>query len=137
MFNIPLRVRNLIRKHDTPDPLLIAKEMKIRIMQGVTPNDVNGFWRRILRRKYIGLNNKLKKEWQRKAVVAHEIAHILLHPGYTSYCMAGRTFYSKNRYEDEADEFAAELLSYSSDIEREYILDFLKNGWQTHQKPQR
>jgi Zn-dependent peptidase ImmA (M78 family) len=130
MFNIPVRVRNLIKRHDTADPLLIANQMKISIMQGKTPHGVNGFWRRILRRKYLGLNDKLTEEWQEKAVVAHEIAHIILHPGYVSYCMAGRTYYSNSRKEDDADEFTAELLSHSCDIDRVYVLGFLKNGWQ-------
>lgn len=93
MYNIPLRVRNLIKRYDTNDPISIATTLKIRIIYCKTPSQVNGFWKRILRRKYIAINNRLTEEWQIKAVVAHEIAHILLHPQYTSYSIAGRTFY--------------------------------------------
>ena len=126
--NIPLRVRNLIKKHDTCDPYLIAKEMNITILLAQTPSKVNGFWRRILRRKYICINEELC-EWQQKAVLCHELGHILLHPGYKNYCMAGRTYVVSQRHEDEADIFALECFSHFSDLDRQYIDDFLKNGW--------
>jgi Zn-dependent peptidase ImmA (M78 family) len=130
VFNIPLRVRNLIKKHSTCDPLRLAKIMNITIMYGQTPHKANGFWRRILRRKYIGINENLEVEWQVQAVTAHEIAHIVLHPDYKSYSIAGRSFFSDSRKENEADEFAAELISYAYDaLPKEYVLDFLKNGW--------
>jgi len=128
MLNIPLRVRNLAKRLATCNPDEIAKDLKITVIYGETPIGANGFWRRILRRKYICINEKLSG-WQRKAVLSHEIAHILLHPHYTSYCMAGRTFFSRTIYEDEADEFAVELLSQSVDVEKEYIFLFLKEGW--------
>lgn len=131
MYNIPLRVRNLIKRHDTSDPVSIAASLNIAIIYGNTPNRVNGFWKRILRRKYIGLDHRLSQaeDWQKKAVIAHEIAHILLHPSYKSYCMAGRSVYANSAKEDEADQFAAELLSYSCDIDKSYVIDFLQNSW--------
>jgi Zn-dependent peptidase ImmA (M78 family) len=130
VFNIPLRVRNLIKKHSTCDPLRLAKIMNVTIMYGQTPHKANGFWRRILRRKYIGLNEKSGVEWQVQAVTAHEIAHIILHPGYKNYSISGRSFFADSRKESEADEFAAELISYAYDeISKEQVLDFLKNSW--------
>lgn len=129
MFNIPLRVRNLVKKHNTADPMRLAKKMNICIMNGQTPNKANGFWRRVLRRKYIGLNEQLENEWQKQAVVAHEIGHIILHPDYKNYCLAGRSFFANSHKENEADEFAAKLISYYSNMDKKYIVDFLKNGW--------
>lgn len=129
MFNIPLRVRNLIKKHGTSDLFLIASYLKITVIYRKTPNLINGFWKRVLKRKYIAINENLSEGWQIKAVIAHEIAHILLHPGYKSFCMAGRTFYANTRKEDEADQLAAELLSYSYDMDKSHILSFLKDGW--------
>ncbi|MCE5286967.1 MAG: ImmA/IrrE family metallo-endopeptidase [Pelosinus sp.] len=93
---------------------------------------MNGFWRRVLRRKYICINEDLE-EWQQKTVLCHELGHIFLHPGYKNYCMAGRTYFSCTRREDEADQFAAEIMGYSSDIEKINILDFLKNGYKVNQ----
>jgi Zn-dependent peptidase ImmA (M78 family) len=128
MFNIPVRVRRLINKYGSCDPHKIAKCLRIEIIVTKFPKRAHGFWRRILKRKIIFIDQTLTEEWQEKAVVAHEIAHIILHPGYVSYCMAGRTYYSNARKEDEADEFAAELLSYSFDMDRSNIVYFLENG---------
>ena len=127
-MNIPLRVKNLIKKCDTSDPYRIAKELNIEIVFCDTPEKINGMWRRILRRKYIVISERLT-EWQRKAVVGHELAHFRCHPGYKNFCMSGRTFFSCQQKENEANEYAVELLSYSCDIDRAYIKDFLENGW--------
>lgn len=126
--NIPLRVKNLLRKYGTTDPYQIAKEMNIEIVFSKTPNKINGFWRRVLRRKYICINEDLS-EWQRKAVLGHELGHLVLHPRYKNYCMAGRTYYAKTRHEDEADEFSIILLSYSTNLEKQTIAKFLKDGY--------
>ena len=128
MINIPLRVRNLRKKHDTSDPYKIANDFNIDISFCDTPTSINGLWRRILKRNYIVINKNLN-EWQRKAVLCHELAHFLCHRGYVSFCMAGRTFYSIKRYEDEANAFAIELMSDSCSLEKEYILLFLEEGW--------
>jgi Zn-dependent peptidase ImmA (M78 family) len=127
-MNIPLRVKNLIKKYDTCDPYRIAKDLNIEVVFHDTPNGINGMWRRVLKRKYIVINKKIN-EWQRKAVLGHELAHFRCHRGYVSYCMAGRTFFSKTSKENEANEYAAELMTYSSDIEKEYIIEFLEHGW--------
>lgn len=128
MINIRLRVKNLIRRHGTCNLYQIAREMNITVIFKQTPYGVNGFWRRVLRRKYICINKDLK-EWQKAAVLGHELAHILFHPQYINYCMAGRSFFADRHKEDQADDFAAELLSYSSDLDKAYIVDFLKNGY--------
>lgn len=88
-------------------------------------------WRRILRRKYLIVNERLN-EWQQRAVICHELAHFRCHKGYKSYSASGRTFFSSTRKENEANEYAADLMEYSCDIEREYIIDFLENGWKHH-----
>ena len=51
--NIPLRVRNLVRRYATTDPYRIAKDMRCEVMLAPLPDHINGMWRRILRRKYI------------------------------------------------------------------------------------
>lgn len=134
MVNIPLRARNLIRKLDTTDPYLIAKELRISIIETKVPSHIQGFWRRILRRKIIFIDQSISEYWQIKAVIAHELGHILLHPQYKSYCMAGRSYYVSTKREKEANAFAIELLSYSSDIEKQYINDFLENGYKIRPK---
>lgn len=128
MINIRLRVKNLMRRHGTSNLYQIAKDLNICVIFRQTPRGVNGFWRRVLRRKYICINKNLS-EWQKAAVLGHELAHILFHPRYINYCMAGRSFFADRRKEDEADLFATEFISHSGDLDKEYILDFLKNGY--------
>jgi Zn-dependent peptidase ImmA (M78 family) len=129
VFNIPLRVRNLIKRHGTCSSLRIAAYLKVTVFYGRTPPKINGLWRRILKRKYIYVNEELEEDWQIEAVIAHEIAHILLHPGYRCYCIAGRTYVANAHFENEADQFSAELISQCYGIDKLGIIDFLQNGW--------
>lgn len=123
--NIPLRARNLIRKHATCDPYRIAREMGFDVIHLPLPSGVNGLWRRILRRKYIVIDDALN-EWQQKAVLCHELGHFLMHKDYASYSMAGRTFFSNTRYEHEANLFAAEFFTLiGSEYDAQTVLSFL------------
>lgn len=129
MINIPLRVKNLIKRHGTASPRQIAADLGFKVfVYGDMPKKINGLWRRVLWRKYIFVDEKLA-EWQQDAVIAHELAHYLCHKGYKLYSMNGRTYYCETRKEREADTFAAELMSRYTDLAPEYVLDFLANGW--------
>lgn len=126
-YNIPLRVRNLVKKYGTANPVFIARMLNIHIRYVDTPAQVNGFWLKILRRKFIFVNANLA-EWQSNAVVAHELAHIILHPHYRLFSLEGRSYYSKTSHEDEANRFSAELLQYM-DIDKCFTMAFLDHGW--------
>lgn len=128
MFNLKLRAKNLVKKYGTSNPYAIAKELKFEVLFCDMPEKVNGMWRRILRRKYIFIDEKLD-EWQKQAVLCHELGRFLLHKGYASYNMAGRTFFLCTRKENEANQFASILMNYHSDIDQKYIIDFLENGY--------
>ena len=119
MLNLKLRAKNLVKKYGTSDPYYIARELKFEIVFCDMPYKINGMWRRILRRKYIFIDENLN-EWQKKAVLCHK--------GYSSYNIAGRTFFQNTRKENEANEFSAELMSYSSDVDKRYIIQFLELG---------
>lgn len=126
-YNIPLRVRNLIKKAGSSDPFQIAKFLNIKIKTVSMPEHANGFWRRVLRRKYICISDRLE-EWQCKAVVGHELGHIILHPQYKHFCLDSRTYFCSQRHENEADAFSTTLCAYS--MGTEYDVDkFLKEGW--------
>lgn len=64
----------------------------------------------------------------KKAVLCHELGHFLCHKGYSGYNIAGRTFFQNTRKENEANAFSAEFMSYSSDIDKQYIIQFLESG---------
>lgn len=127
MLNLKLRAKNLVKKYGTSDPYYIARELKFEIVFCDMPYKINGMWRRILRRKYIFIDENLN-EWQKKAVLCHELGYFLCHKGYSSYNIAGRTFFQNTRKENEANTFSAELMSYSSDVDKRYIIQFLESG---------
>lgn len=127
-YNIPLRVRNLVKKAGSSDPYEIARHLGIKIKAVSMPEHTHGFWRRVLNRKYICVSDQLN-EWQQKAVIGHELGHIILHPKYRYFCLDSRTYYCSQRHENEADFFSIELCSKSMDVEERFIELFLKEGW--------
>lgn len=88
-YNYKLRTQNLIKKFDTSNPEQIAKKLNINVRYVDMPNHINGFWKRILRRKFIFVSDRLD-EWQKQTVIAHELGHILLHTHYHHFCSEGR-----------------------------------------------
>ena len=125
-YNIPLRIKHLVAKCGTADPAAIADAFGILVRFASTPQNINGFWFRVLRRKFIIVNTSLE-HWQKQAVIAHELGHILLHPHYRHY-YSGQSYYASTRHEDEANAFACELLNYL-EIDPLFTLAFLENGW--------
>ena len=126
-LNIPQRVKRLVKKYDTSNPYLLAKELKCTIYYMNLPPTVNGFWKRVLRRKTIVINQNLL-EWQQEAVLCHEIGHIVCHPRYTAFSTRTISF-SNTRIEREADEFAECLMAYRYDLDEYYVRQFLAEGW--------
>lgn len=66
MLNLKLRAKNLVKKYGTSDPYYIARELNFEIVFCDMPYKINGMWRRILRRKYIFIDENLN-EWQKKS----------------------------------------------------------------------
>ena len=126
-LNIPLRVRNLVNRHDTSDPYRIAKELNCSVYFLDLPPTVNGFWKRTLRRRTIAINKNLP-EWQQAAVLCHELGHIVCHGRYTAFSMRNVS-YSNTRIEREADEFATYLMAYRYNLDEYYVSQFLSEGW--------
>lgn len=128
-LNIPLRVRNLVQRHGTSDPFRLAKELNCLVYFIDLPPNVNGFWKRVLQRRTIAINENLP-EWQQAAVLCHEIGHVVCHPGYVAFSMRNLSF-SCSRIEYEADEFAKCLMAYRYDLDEYYVSQFLAESWQT------
>lgn len=126
-YNYKLRVKHLIEKTGSSNPAAIAEMLGINIRYVDTPNNINGFWKRILRRKFIFVNERLD-EWQRMTVISHELGHILLHPHYHHFCSEGRSYFASSRHENEADNFAMCLMDVYG-IDPIYSYAFLKDGW--------
>lgn len=128
-YNIPLRVKNLIKKADSPDPRAIAAAMGIRVRLVDMPTHINGCWKRVLRRKFIFVSDRLE-EWQQKAVIGHELGHIILHPQYHCFCLDSRTYYCSTKHENEADAFSVALMKeVMPEVDSCFVDVFLKEGW--------
>lgn len=126
-INVPVRVRHLVEKYGTTDPYRLAKDLHCEIIVGDMPSRTNGMWRRILRRKYIFINERLSS-WQQAAVLCHELGHIVCHPTYYAFSTHGMSF-SSSRKEQEANHFASVLMSYRYPPSEYYVKDFLERGW--------
>ena len=126
-LNIPLRVKNLVARYDTSDPFRLAKDLNCLVYYDALPPGVNGFWRHVLRKRTIAINEELE-EWQQAAVLCHELGHIVCHPGYAAFSMRNISF-SNTRIENEADEFAECLMSYRYDLDEYYVRPFLSQSW--------
>ena len=110
MFNIPLRVENLILKYDTANPYQLAKCLKFDVFELDLPSEIRGFLVRPLRRKCIVLNANLS-ELQKRIVLCHELGHARLHSGYGYYLSTNKPYYVPCRRENEAHDLDAEHLN--------------------------
>jgi len=115
-MNIKLRVHNLVHKCGTGDPFSIADTLGIRVMPLCLPMNIRGFFVRVMRRKYIVVNENLS-EIAIAVVVCHELGHIRLHLGYGYYFDFSGTYYVRSKREREANEYAAHLLSHTYDVD--------------------
>lgn len=126
MINIERRVYNMVVKHDTCNPFIIAKERKINIDTYLLPKSIRACYTTILRRRHIGLSSLLS-ESGRAIALSHELGHDKLHRGGTFNCSILEPRQCiKYRPELEANLFALNLLSYARDFDVDIIKKFLK-----------
>lgn len=121
-------VGNLIKKTGERRAYDIAKSLGIDVEDADMPEHVNGFCTEILNCKFIVVNSHLE-DWQKRAVVAHELGHIVLHPDYHYCCSDDRSWYRSAKLEKEADEFAVEMFRQLSTVNPNYVALFLGYGW--------
>lgn len=108
----------LARKHGTRDPFTIANELGFIVVFAPLV-DMRGFQQSVKRRRLIYINDELDEQQQR-LVCAHELAHHLLHRGMNRIFMDQSTRIVTQRYENEANRFAVDLL-YSDDELQPYL----------------
>lgn len=113
-----MRVKNaadhLIKTHGTNCPFSIAKDKGISILYSDL-GSVYGYYFVYKRIPIININEALEESMQR-VVCAHELGHAILHPKVNTSFMKRTTFFSLDKYEKEANKFAAELLISDEDI---------------------
>ena len=98
----------LIRRFGTRNPIRIAEELGYIIIE--TPLcGIRGYHQYVQRCNIIYLDNNLSEQ-DRLWVCAHELGHSIMHKGLNRIFMDTCTHMISNRYETEADRFAADLL---------------------------
>ncbi|MBV7275440.1 ImmA/IrrE family metallo-endopeptidase [Clostridiaceae bacterium UIB06] len=112
------KVDKLIKKFKTDDPFELAKLLKIKVVYWPLHEEVNGLYQYEKRVKLIYINSSLSYLMQR-VVCAHELGHAILHPKLNRTFLKKYTFFNLNKYENEANKFASELL-ISDDLVKEY-----------------
>lgn len=128
-MNIELRVKNLIKRHETRDPFRIARELGILISFRPYEN-TKGYYLKVKTNKFIVINSNLD-DFSQRVVCAHELGHALLHSSNrqalkfdkgTSIIQDFTLFPTNSIYENQANKFAAELLIHE-DLEQEMRLE--------------
>lgn len=103
--------------YNTNNPFEIARERNIRVLYEPMKTTY-GFYVRYRRFQNIILNDELPEEMQR-FVCAHELAHSILHADLNVPKLTRYTFFSRDKFEVQANTFAVELL-LPDELLREY-----------------
>lgn len=113
-MDIECTVRSLIKKYKTNDPFELAGYLNIKV--NFRPlGGINGFYSKVNGHKFIYINSNIDEESQRISG-AHELGHAIRHPDDNSEFIKYHTFFSKNKYEIEANTFASFLLISDGDL---------------------
>ena len=103
----------LIRRHETRNPLLIARSLGINVVFEEL-GSINGYFNSIGRVKFIHINSSCRN---RDFVCAHELGHAILHPNESTHFMRKHTLFSVDRFEKEATYFASCLIIGDDDLD--------------------
>ena len=107
-MNIHSLVESVVRKYHTRNPFEIAEERNAILIYAPLV-DIRGFYQYFQRNHIIYIDENLPEN-ERAFVCAHELGHMFLHKKSNAVYMDTKTYFNTNRYENEANAFAAELL---------------------------
>lgn len=110
-------VSTLVEKYNTRNPFELAEYQNIEIIYSELKS-VLGYYTKYRRVQSIILSNELPEHLERY-VCAHELGHAICHPDINVQWLCESTFYSKGKFERQANTFAVELLLPES-LLREY-----------------
>ena len=123
MINIPIRVRNLIKKWGTRNPFKLCEYLGIIVLFIDLGENTKGFYQKIKGKKVIVININLD-EFAKRVACSHELGHVVCHSSKQVQFSREHTLLPKNSiYEREANKFAAELLVDENDDEYIYECD--------------
>lgn len=102
-------VKNLIKKYKTRDAFEIASDLNYKVMIEPLGNHIKGFYQSCPKNKIIHINQDLDEK-EKDFICSHELGHAILHAKLNILFLERNTFYVKNRYEIEANNFASQLM---------------------------
>lgn len=97
-----------VRKFDTRNPFELAEHLNVEVQTGPLGSRA-GCYMFLKNHKCIFLNEDLE-EHERTLVMAHELAHSIMHRKENCYFIRNKTLMLTSKIEIEANTFAAELL---------------------------
>jgi Zn-dependent peptidase ImmA (M78 family) len=103
--NIHARVKHLVQKYETRDPLKLARYLNIHVVHKEYSPHTKGYYIKTIRNKFVVVNSTLD-----------ELGHAILHSSEQIYFIREYTLFPIGPYECEANKFAAELLIDDYDI---------------------
>lgn len=107
-MNIHSLAESIIKKYHTRNPFEIIKEKNVLLIYAPLV-DVRGFYQYFQRNHLIYIDENLPEN-EKMFVCAHELGHMLMHKKTNAVYMDTKTCFNTNKYEIEANTFAAELL---------------------------
>lgn len=106
--NISKKVAYLKNKYHTCNPFSLANALGILVIYEEL-GQIKGYYNKQLRMKQIHINNNLN-ELDSIFTCAHELGHALLHPNENTQFLMSHTYFSVDKLEMQANQFALELL---------------------------
>lgn len=104
------KIRKIVKKYGTNDPFKLADYLgAVTITGPIRDKNTRGCYYYYKRGGVICISESLSEE-EARMVCAHELGHFILHRKVNSVLLKNTTFQNMNRYEIEANRFAAYLL---------------------------
>lgn len=103
-------VNGLIEMYSTRDVYELLNNLEVALIRKkLSKNEKGRFFRDIFGNEIIFISNDLSEQ-EEKIVIAHELGHLILHTDLSTSYYHSNNLLSKNKFEIEANKFAAELL---------------------------
>ncbi|WP_024622114.1 ImmA/IrrE family metallo-endopeptidase [Metaclostridioides mangenotii] len=115
MSNIKKTIKALVKTYNTRNVYELCSCLNINILK----DDLKyfkGYFLRDNKSVSIVIDSNLS-EYEERCVVAHELGHVVLHSGSNICFLTNYTYSNTKKLENEANEFAAELLVSDENIQ--------------------
>lgn len=122
MRDIKNLVGNFINIYKTNNVYEICSQLNIKIYKSHL-KDIKGYFLNISEGISIVVDYNLD-EYEERCVIAHELGHVMLHRSSNICYLKNYTYSNTNKLENEANEFAAELLITDENIQEAFEKQF-------------